>query len=197
MKKEPIYIKTYAGDHIHDVFKKALRMAWRKNRIIKFEFNEYKFTIRKRLSERHLRKQWEHMLDASSLRWRNSKEGREYFAEREAEVIKNQSEIDKLMSNLVSATNLDEILNWFELFVPLADDIRIRYNGAEIVKFLTKAGYSENYGVGERKHFFENKENLGRYIIGQCINCMNRGMPPHPICVKFIKDYNNIEDEKA
>lgn len=197
MKKEPIYIKTYAGDHIHGVFKKALRMAWQKNRIIKFEFNEYKFTIRKRLSERHLRKQWDHMVSASSARWRNSRKGREYLAERAREIAQKQSEIDTLMAGVTLTTNLDEILYWFEQFTPLADDISVSYDGAAIVQFLENNGYVENEGVGESKEHFKNKVNLGRYIVGQCLSSLKIGMPPHPICVKFIEDYNNIEDEKA
>lgn len=90
---------------------------------------------------------------------------------------------------------MGKMIDWIDEFAPLADDIgiSIEYNPYEMASKLEMAGFIENEGVGYDKDWFDTKEKMGRYIIGQVINCLKKGMPPHPITSSFIEKYRQLE----
>ena len=93
---------------------------------------------------------------------------------------------------------LEKIIDWLDEFTPLSDDIGVtsEFNPFDISNQLTRAGFNENEGVGEDPGWFNTRQRMGRYIIGQVINCLNKGMPPHPITTTFIEKYRQLPEEE-
>ncbi len=73
-----------------------------------------------------------------------------------------------------------------------ADDCGVKFSTSALADSLEAAGYKENENVTDDPDWLNTKDRLGRYIIGQIINCLRSGMPPHPVALKFISEYEAL-----
>jgi hypothetical protein len=92
-------------------------------------------------------------------------------------------------ADIVECGHLDYIMSWLKQFTENSDYIGVTYDKKYIADFLELNGFKENEHVGKSKEFFNTKENMAHYIIGQVINCLRKGITPHHVTLKFIDDY--------
>lgn len=201
--------KPMCGTHVESACNESLMLAERLNKPVRFEFNGVKLRVNKRLSKSHILRQWEEMIASRGRRYCASKAGREAANKRAAEIIQKQDAINaavRTLPGLVEGNNLDHLIGWLKSFAYHADDVAVNFNvaaglqggGLEWICLLFESkGYRNNDGVGQSPDWFNTRERLGRYIIGQAINCMRRGMPPHPITDKFCDQYFELEPTTA
>lgn len=87
------------------------------------------------------------------------------------------------------ATRLDSLMAWLKELTPLVDWAGISLDKETILRQLRDAGFKSNQFVGEKEDWFNTRERLGLWIIGQAMNCMEHGMGPHPMTVTFCEKY--------
>jgi hypothetical protein len=73
--------------------------------------------------------------------------------------------------------------------------MNLNHRGAEVLSALKQAGYKANEYSGAA--FVKgDKEILGRYILGQVVDNLSSGMPPHPVASTFAAQYLAMPDTK-
>jgi hypothetical protein len=90
---------------------------------------------------------------------------------------------------------LTATINWIQEYADVADNINLNYRGKEVLKALTSAGFKTNEFAGD-KFVKGDKEVMGRYILGQVIDNLQSGMPPHPMVSHLAKHYLAMPDVK-
>lgn len=133
----------------------------------------------------------------SDLRWKNYRASAEGTAEaqrRREEIARKQAMVDDLVATwpIVAPNGWAAILHWVETLTENADDVGVKLDHAVLASMLETSGHIENQHVGESRAFFETPDNLARYIMGQVINCLRSGMPPHPVCLGFIERWRRM-----
>lgn len=144
--------------------------------------------------------EWEFELNRirEASKYHASAKGKRAAEKRRDEIIGRQQMVDYLMQSArggVLKTGLDATIEWTEKFCEPSDDCGVSFDKSELYQMFYEAGYIENDFVGiEPSDFDQNK--MGRYIVGQVMNCLGRGMPPHPVCKWFCKQYWGMTSEK-
>lgn len=110
-------------------------------------------------------------LDARSEAYRKSPEGIEAARKRTAEIARKQQLFDELMHRLpdLDFSNQEQLLDWFcELETTM--DTGVRHDGyhATVVDTFAQNGYYPNVNTGSDNNP-EDRDNVARYIIGQCL----------------------------
>lgn len=74
----------------------------------------------------------------------------------------------------------------------LADCVRsdTKWRPREVAARIVAMGYAKHAHVGKPELVFEEDEVIfGEWIVGQSIDCMEKGMPPHPVSTGFAAQY--------
>ncbi len=180
------------GTHISHACKEAVAMAINKNSDVEFDFNGIKVTATPQSSPASLEADWDAKMAAEAKAYRESER---YTAEqqRRAEEVKtNQQTVDRFMEEieLVLATcSRDSLMEWLKPFVGASDDVEVKFDHKKLADLLEHFGYLENAHVGTPPEAFTTRKLIGEYILGQVVNCLRSGMPPHPITNSFIEKY--------
>lgn len=189
-------LELLGGEHIDNACKEACALAIQSGEDVGFSFNGQDVVATPKSSWQEVAKDWSDKMDASSKAYRESSEGLLSAAKREQDIAEKQKRIDLQILSLDQVCytgSLDDVLNWLEPFTKDADDVGVKVNYNSIVSVFLSAEYENNWGVGKPPEFFNTKENMGNYIIGQAISCMKSGMPPHHICLTFIEKYRGLK----
>ena len=137
---------------------------------------------------------WEWTLANSRLmsRYHQSAAYQRQQTERAAEIARKQTLVTRLVAALPSVLACPErswLMLWLDVFTYNADDMAVLFNHQALAVQLETAGYVVNQHVGAPKASFTNRRVVEQYILGQVLNCLHEGMPPHPITRKFIDQY--------
>lgn len=93
--------------------------------------------------------------------------------------------------------SLPKTVRWLSRFSEWADYIGVNYNQQEVIATL-ESKYQDGAHVGRPKEDFQaDPQVMGEYIVGQAINCLKSGMPPHPVTQRFAKEYQQIAEWQA
>ncbi len=131
--------------------------------------------------------------------YENSPAGRAAAARWAAQLAAKQKIIDTLVDDKLENAiehGVAGVIGWFKDYANEADNRFLKRRYDEILPKLKAAGYRKDAHV----HDAATENDLrakGLYIIGQCISCMEGGMPPHPgAAAKFIEEYEKLRKTK-
>ena len=204
-----------AGEHILKSCSGAIKIANEQSLPVRFKFNGIVLVARSDSKPETLAEKYHADSDKRFEKYQKTKKYRVQIAKRNAEIKFKEVEIKKLFDRLdliikknfldkVVSENLKgrlpinteknqgELLDWLDKFTPLADDIEIKFDRAALASKLEEAGFIENESVGMNPGWFDTREKMARWILGQVINCLKKGMPPHPIMTSFIEKYREL-----
>jgi hypothetical protein len=184
-----------AGTHIFYACEKAISIATNKNRPVRFLFNGILIKVHKRLSPQHVARQWQEQIEAKYRRYQNSSKGKAEAEKRKAEIYSKQYALNKSMDALPGLIkDQDMLMLWLKSFSQDADDTRVTFSREHLIEQLEKAGYVENDCVGEKPEWFNTRQRLARYIVGQALQCLKIGMSPHPVTGNFVDKYFTLPE---
>lgn len=89
----------------------------------------------------------------------------------------------------VNKTQLETLLQWLSDFQQYSDRIDVHTDDKLVFDELKSLGYVSGMNCGENFDG-KNKENFAEYIIGQCMECIERVSTIHQIIPKFVDDWN-------
>lgn len=188
-------MQTYepsAGTRIAAACRKAVALAVEHDTEVRFTFNGVALQAMPTDRPQLLAARWESIMEAQRKAYRESPEGKKAAAKRQLQITLKQASLDGLVAKMpttLDANNLDEVVIWVRDVVDPADDVATKWNAQGVADQLEVAGYRENEHVGQKPEWFNTRERMGHYIIGQAINCMRKGMGPHPITLSFCEKY--------
>lgn len=179
-----------AGTHIGLACKEAVAMAVNENAKVKFSFNGVELLARPQHSPADLQAEWDAISNQRAEDYRNSPKGRAAAKKRTEEILRKQRSM-----NTSLAVPPDAIADHDKLMILLkgvaedADDIGVQFSKDRLAAQLEAAGFVENEHVGEKPEWFNSRPRMARYIVGQALNCLRRGMGPHPATGSFVERY--------
>jgi len=189
-------MQTYeplAGSHITKACDEAIGLAKESGNPVSFKFNDIALRVLPDDQSSVLVARWQSLLDDRQRAYRESPAGRKAAAERAETVKRKQVELDSCVEALPKILRADNHLNalvyWLVEIVEPADDVDVAWDSAAVADRLIAAGYSENEYAGHEPEWFNSRERMGRYLLGQAINCMKKGLPPHSITLSFAQKY--------
>ena len=180
------------GEHVVRVARAASRIARERRCRVRFTFNGVKLDATPKKSPYTVVWEFHRIIGQLQSNYRLSRRGQEELRRRAAEIADKQSAIMALTQNLgwvLDNTNLDTLMDWLKQFVRFADDSGVRIRHEDVAIQFESRGYQENHHVGQPAEWFNTRERMGQYLIGEAINSLRRGLPPHPITLQFIDKY--------
>lgn len=167
------------GEHISNTAQRAIDMAARYNRKVRFVFNGVKLCVNKRLSEKHVVRTLHAMLDAAFFRSRRSPEGKRFLEEQRALVLAKQERIDELVVNLPRSKV--EAIGWLAKWVPLVDDRRVKNHIESVLPCLRDLGFVADQHA--YYPFVHGSDPMVRaeYIAGQVVSELESGGIVYPL----------------
>lgn len=204
-KVPALTIEFAGGTTIEQAASDAVALAKTRKRAVAFNFNGIKMVAppSRKTAANILANSFIRQSEKRAEDWRNSAEGIAYAEESRARLARCQADAKGHMHALPGIISLKEaqmstIIGWLASLSETCQHSEIDWKaatgmGGESLEWpaalLISAGYRENDLVGEPAESFSTRERMGRYIIGQAINCFRCGLPPHSITQKFAKEY--------
>jgi len=187
--------KPSAGTEISHACREAVDMAKRSGVNVRFKFNDVELTATPDLQPDEVVAEWRRESNRISEEYRNSPAGRAAAAARTAEIARLKTQSESLLmalSSILLSGSTDELMSWLKSFALVADDVSVNLDTAALAAKFEAAGFKENEGVGQNPEWFNTRPRMAGYIVGQVINCLKRGMPPHPVTVSFVEKYQAL-----
>lgn len=181
-----------AGTRIEHACTEAVNMAKRSGATVRFKFNDVELSAAPDFQPDDLVAEWQRESNRLSEEYRNSPAGRAEANRRAAQIGTLNTRTTNLrnkLDSLLAAKSQDEIMDWMESFAPISDDVSVKFDTSALAAKFEAAGFKENEGVGQEPERFNTRDRMAGYIVGQVINCLKRGMPPHPVTVSLVEKY--------
>lgn len=189
------------GTYIDTACTQASKFAIDKNCHVKFNFNGVEITATPKSTWDELAAQYHEATRIEHEKYLASPECKAEEIRRTKERNEHQHEIDKLMALLDTHTdgryymkNMDFLMTWINSLTEHADYVGVKFDPKKVFNWFKKNKFIMGFGVGEGEDFFQNKENMARYIIGQVMDFLDKGYPPHPVTTKFIGNYFKLKN---
>jgi hypothetical protein len=190
--KPPIVLEIQCGRDIKYAIYQAIKLASDSDNFVTFNFNGQDLTVHAKSNFDDVYFDWENGLEAKRLEWEESEAGQQYEQNRLNRILDGQEKIDRLMknaSNVWGNKNYTAKLKWMIDFSN-AHVSSVNFDHKKVVKILSRFHVS-NYGVGKPVSFFNKKEELTKYVVGQFISMMTSHNCVHQMVEKFAQDALN------
>jgi hypothetical protein len=190
-----------AGTRIDEACRQAVALAVEHDTEVRFVFNDIALSAKPTDRPQLLADRWHSILTAKQEAYERSPEGIAAKAARANAIIRQQAELDAIVDALPKILrvdgHLDALVKWVKEITSAADDVAVKWSPQVVADQLEAAGYQENEHVGQSPDWFNCRERMGRYIVGQAINGMRIGMGPHPIAQSFADRYFKLPAREA
>lgn len=185
-----------AGTHIGFACKEAVAMAMNQKAEVKFSFNGIALEATPESSPPALESEWSAKQEQAAKDYRESPQGIAAAKKRTADIIRKQRSLNTSLEVLadIIADN-DKLMIWLKGVAEDADDIGVTLPKERMIEQLEAAGFVENEHVGEKPEWFNSRPRMAHYIVGQALNCLRRGMGPHPVTGSFVERYFALPKE--
>lgn len=129
-------------------------------------------------------------LEKNAEEYRKTDEYKERDQQRKEETKRLQSEADVKMEEfkIMDKTNTLTLLQWLSDFQQYSDRIDINIDNRLILNELKSLGYTSGINC-EDEFKAKNKDNVAAWIVGQCIECLERVGAIHQVVQKFVEDW--------
>lgn len=179
----------------------ALSLARKKNRRVRMRFNGITFVVNKRLSLRHILRQWDERVGVAYRKWRDSREHEEQQAEALRKLINAKRQVATTSDNLRDIVkDRDRLITCLGVlaescFLCGVDDTPgVDFPFDRWVAELEAAGYV----AGEAgTDCGMDKEKMARYLVGQCLDFFKKKSPLPPVVKSFADKYFTIKQDES
>lgn len=177
------------GQHIKTAIEQAISIAACKDCNVSFTFNGIELIVNALSIYDDVMKEFDNKREEESERWRNSPEGLAFYEEQRIEKEQKQKIMDSLM--IIAPTVWKQNKNWNRKLKWLIDYhscniIGVDYDKDNIISII-ETFHEDSWGVGKPKEFFNNKENMAKYVIGQWLNMMKKMGCVHDMVGSFAE----------
>lgn len=160
---------------------------------VQFSFNGIPIVVTSADSVGDVCNRYSKACDDASTAYRKTDKYKREAAKQAERDDRDQATINELHKSMAKdfKTQADTI-RWLAKFTEVADNNRIVSVVSAVLMALSDAGYKRNDCVGLDKAQYTNPDTMGRWIIGQAMECMSKGLPPHSILLKFAGEYKEL-----
>ena len=157
---------------------------------IKGTFNGTSLIVTKDSTVESILKDYNDQLEIAHQKYINSDEYKERQIQEKIELTRLNKESENLMNvfNTLDFNDYKQVLFWLCKIQPYSDRIGVNVPKDKIFNKLLINGYKVNVNC-EEDFNEEDPENFARYIIGQCMNGLDRIGAIHYMAVRFTEDW--------
>ncbi len=190
-------IDTLPGDHLSSVIRKAIGVADSFETKVGFTFNGARIIVVKgdtvETVETEVQRQW----NAQSAAYAASPAGiraKHDAQQRLSNAVLTHAACMAALPMICGKARIDEpeLMDWLAIYAAAADHVDVQCDYPRVLELLAKAGYFANHNCGLDRSEYDKPSIMASYIIGQAMDCMQKGMPPHPITISFIEKYRAL-----
>lgn len=180
------------GMHIDAAIRETLALARRVDRRVVFDFNGIAVGVgaSRVWTVAFTRARWQKHRDERESGWRKSPAGQRAEAERKARALSARERVAGIMQNFLTyeTVALDQAVRWVAMITEPADHVESGYKAhiPAIVALLERSGFKANDMIAKDDTI---SDDMGRWIVGQALQCAKAGMSPHPVSIKFCQDW--------
>jgi len=173
------------GESISQSCKAAVAQAREINAPVSFTFNDMEMRAQPDSTPEGLVDDWNRRMEAARKAWQESPEGIAYEQNRLAEIAKAQAKVNELEEKLNSVLldqGMDELMEWVAEFTSNTDWVGVTFDKEFVIGAFEHVGFKENWHVGKPPEWFDTRQKLGQYIVGQMLDgYKNHGCVPQII----------------
>lgn len=180
------------GSRIEDAIGRAVNLSRDTNEDVMFDFNGVPVSVSPTSEPHVVLRHWQDEMNRQAREYPESPEGRLAKADRDREIASKQTTVNALLACLPEVLTISEsrLMGWLDSFTENANDRCVDFDKTSLSATLVTAGYKRNDCVGmEPELIGGSRELMGRYIVGQVIDFLDQGMPPHPVTCRFAEQY--------
>ena len=183
-----IQFQPTAGLDIHYACDKAVAMANQGNDSVSFNFNGVAMVVAPGETAEAAVGRWWAQYEKNAEAYRNSPEGRAAKAAAEAREARCQRETTDLIARLPNVVrSLPDLVRWCMALSQSAGHVGIVWKPNEVADAIEAAGWKANAHVGRPKEDFDDQTIMGEWLVGQSIDGLRRGLPPHQVIIGFAE----------
>lgn len=185
-------VDALPGDHVSTIIQKmvdAVQAGTGYQKAVS-QFNEIRIVVTEHDTVESAEKQFERKTKASRKAYRRSTVRNRHKRKEKEKQKQLQQEGKALIQKLkrVDKTNYDSLLSWLTAFQPYSDTVGLKLPKYEVLQTLKQHGYQADENT-EEHYNSEDKENTARYLIGQCVDGLEKHRAIHPVLVNFHKEW--------
>lgn len=177
------------GTHVSDAAAKLASIAQEIGRPATYEFNGTPLTVNPGEDPDFAVARWNTDFEAKQKTWRESPEGVAAKERSDRELAYAHGVMADVLSLLPFKwfESHRHAMQWLAMYAPAADHIDVDAEFSRVTKVLLASGYVQNDRVGLPQDAYRDGDTMARWVAGQALECMAKGMPPHPITADFAK----------
>jgi hypothetical protein len=108
-----------------------------------------------------------------------------------------QAKLDCLLTKLPLTKGKETaLIAWLGKFAGIADNRNLVWSKEKVAEQLISFGYTANAFLNLPQEDYKCKGILAGYLLGQAIDHLNSGMPPHPMLSSWCEKYEELTSEK-
>lgn len=182
------------GSHITQAVEESLALAKQHtDKVVSFDFNGIQVLITSWDTVESGINRWERLRELFSAVYRESPAYKEELKKQIKQVKLEQERLDFLLSHLyLTEGNEDSLIAWLKEFSLIADDDRLKWDKKALAEQLTSFGYAANTFLNLPEKSYNNKAIFAGYLIGQALDQLERGFPPHPMLSSWCDKYKTL-----
>lgn len=187
------------GTHISEACVKAVDMANQLHDAVEFEFNGIPISVGEMETADVVEIRWIVESDKRQEAYRQSPEYKAQKDRRKIEVAYKQKIVRRLEEDSMTIPIQNE-LEWLEWAVNLAkfaDDVVVYFHPHSLALTLQQRGWVRNAHVTDsedvKEQMKKDKTMMAQYIMGQVVSCLDNGMLPHQVVIRFVEEYRAIK----
>lgn len=177
-----------AGQHVQSAAEALVRAA-REHGTANGSFNDIEMVADGSMDADAIVAKWSRDMDARSVAYRNSPEGKAAEARREAEVVRLQEVHDIAVQDLRTLDWSSDVavLDWLCRIQDATDHVDVTVRKSDIIDEFHRHGYAAGANCGDAFHA-DDRDNVHRYIVGQALDGL-ASVAIHGIVHKFVADW--------
>jgi len=189
-----IVYKPTAGCSIDRAAEESLQIAEKNvDKKVTFRFNGIDVIVNYWNTVETIVNQFNTLQEAKIASYRSSPLYRKVQEEQRIKIKALQDKVDYLLEHLrFTKGNELALINWLGEFAAIADNMLLVYNKSKLAAQLISFGYTDNAFLGLPKESYNNKTILAGWLVGQAINQLKLGMPPHPMLSSWCDKYQEL-----
>lgn len=188
-------IEPSLGESIQTTAQRAVQFSDDRDAPVQFDFNGVHIVVQTGDTELEVIAQW----DSECKRQSDEYHASPQYAFDQAEKEVRRKRFQKTVTNLCACLPAcilrgdDVVVRWVGEFARPADHVGVIFDPYVLVDKLEAAGYVNNAYVGDDE-VKASRLKQARWMIGQAINCLALGIPPHPVLIEFARQYAQEAD---
>lgn len=185
------YYNVQAGEHIDTAILHAIQLARTSDNFVSFNFNGVDLIVQENDLQADVRKRFEDEQKRQQQEYQKTDAYAEKVKQQKERADTTQNKVNTMLNQLGLITTEAELVSWIGDFSAINDHVDVDIAPQFIIEHLETLGYERNDCVNHPDVRHDSTV-FARWLIGQALDCLHRGMPVHPVAQKFSEDYQQF-----